>query len=126
MRLSSFLVSRKSARQPRFLSRPQPLLQSPRLRRTFKPVSRERASPAPFIWSKPCPTEVEACIRTVRIVLRNTNHDGRRNREDCRGNLASAQHLRRIVAHTTEEPSESKIPPSSPDPSVGCTAKTRL
>src|SRR6266849_2412054 len=109
IRLSSFLASRKPARQPRFLSRPQPL-QSLRLRGTFKPVLRERASGAPFIWSKSCPTEDESCIRTVRIVLRKTNHHGRRNRQDCRGNLASAQHPRRIVAHTTEEPGESKSP----------------
>jgi len=93
---------------PRFLSRPL-LLQSLNLRRTFKPVSRERASPAPIIWSKPCPTEDEACICTVRIVLRKRNQNGRRNRQDCRGNLASAQHPRRIVAHTTEEPGESPV-----------------
>src|SRR5258708_23285927 len=108
MGLVGFLVSGVGGREPGFLSRPQPLVQSLRLRRTFKPVSRERAPPAPFIWSKPCPTEDDACIQTVRIVLRKTNHNGRRNRQDCRGNLASAQHPRRIVAHTTEEPGESK------------------
>ena len=43
------------------------------------------------------------CIRAVRIVRREGNHNRRRNRQDCRSHLGCAQHEERTVPQRAED-----------------------